>query len=127
MIEYITKATVDDLLGTGWEGTGDDDEAIIMANAWLSERQVRLNDDDTTPADVERAGAYLAELAAADSLYADEGARVKRKRVKADTVESETEYQDGAAPSSGRFRFIRALINPYTAAVGGANFVVARA
>lgn len=126
MIKYITTADVDAALGTGWNGTANADECVLKANAWLQTRGVILNDDGTTPADVITAGAYLALLAATGALYADSTGNIKSRRVKADTVESETVYQDGASANSGQIELINALIAPYSRSAGGSVFVVAR-
>lgn len=124
MNDYITVTDVDDVLGDGWEGTADPDRAVLEANAWMTARGVYY--DDPVEGDIITAGAYVAELAAEDLLYADIDPALKRKRVKADTVESETEYQDGAASVSGRMRFINDLLSQYMAGGGGNQIGVVR-
>lgn len=126
MNTYITKANVDELLGAGWEGTGDAELAVLQANAWLTAKGVALNDpvDD----DVKLAGAYLAQEAASGRLYADSKGQIKRKRVKADSVESETEYMDGYTSRSGQMTFIMSLLGPFLPSTGGGStFDVRRA
>lgn len=125
MAEYITVSDVDTLLGAGWEGTGDKDRAVLEANAWMTARGVIAS--DPVEDDILQAGAYLAESAAAGTLYGDRTPSVKRKRVKADTVESETEYQDGATRSVGIMRLVLDLLRPYLPAGGGSTFAVRRA
>jgi hypothetical protein len=124
MIEYITKADVDSILGTGWEGTGDADRAVLEANAWMTAKGVRAS--DPVEADIKQAGAYLAQEAASGQLYGDRTQALKRKRVKADTVESETEYQDFTSTSSGVMRLVLDLLRPYLPIGGGSIFAVAR-
>lgn len=51
---------------------------------------------------------------------------IKRKRVKADTVESETEYQDGASASSFSVTIGRAFAKLTTAGGGSSQFAVRR-
>lgn len=114
MTEYVTKADVDSLLGAGWEGTGDADRAVLEANAWLTARHVVAS--DPVEADILQAGAYLAEYAAQGSLYADDKGAVKRKMVKAGSVETETEYQDTARSLAGVIALVRDLLQPYTTA-----------
>lgn len=125
MTEYITASDVEAILGAGWEGTGDATRAVLEANAWMSARGVIAS--DPVEDDIKQAGAYLAESAAQGSLYADRKGAIKRKRVKADTVESETEYQDGASSSAGVMRLVIDLLRPYLPAGGGSTFTVARA
>lgn len=123
MNEYITKADVDTLLGAGWEGTGDATQAVLEANIWLTAKGLPVNDpvDDA----IQRAGALLAREAAHDRLYIDTTGSVKRKRVKADTVESETEYATGDNPRSGAMRLVHDLLRPWLAS--GSTFAVRRA
>lgn len=125
MTTYITTTDVDGVLGAGWEGTGDADQAVLEANAWMTARSVIKNDpvDD----DVITAGAFLAQMSINGTLYADRAGAIKSKRVKADAVESETEYQDGASASTGRLRLVLDLLRPYLPVGGGSVFPVARA
>lgn len=111
MTEYITVAQVDQLLGTGWEGSGDKSLAVEQANAYLN--TLAFKAWEAQPDSVTRAGAELAKEAAAGRLYEDSEGALKRKRVKADTVESEKEYQDGAQARSGALQFIDALLSPW--------------
>ncbi|OJT01229.1 hypothetical protein [Marinobacter nauticus] len=111
MTEYITVAQVDQLLGTGWEGSGDKSLAVEQANAYLN--TLTFKAWETQPDSVTRAGAELAKEAAAGNLFADSEGALKRKRVRADTVESEKEYQDGAVARSGALEFIDALLSPW--------------
>mgnify|MGYP003145046647 CR=1 FL=1 len=111
MTEYITVADVDQILGTGWEGSGDKALAVEQANAYLN--TLTFKTWEAQPDSVTRAGAELAKEAAAGNLFADSEGALKRKRVKADTVESEKEYQDGAVARSGALRFVDALLSPW--------------
>jgi len=111
MTEYITVAQVDQLLGTGWEGSGDKVLAVEQANAYLN--TLTFKAWETQPDSVTRAGAELAKEAAAGNLYADSEGALKRKRVKADTVESEKEYADGSVARSGALKFVDALLSPW--------------
>lgn len=122
---YITVADVTDILGVNWSGDGDADLAVLQANAWLSAKGVATN--DPVDADVVLAGAYLAKEASINGLYADSEPTVKRKRVKADSVESETEYMDGYTARTGQLRLVHDLLRPFLPAGGGSNFAVRRA
>lgn len=121
-MEYVTVAIVDDLLGSGWQGDGDPEQGVLEANVWLSARGLP---HDPAPDAVKRAGALLAREAAHDRLYADSVGAVKRKRVKADTVESETEYVGGDNRQSGIMRLVFDLLRPWLG--GGSTFAVRRA
>jgi len=125
MTEYVTAADVESVLGTGWEGSGDADRALLEANAWLTSRGVQAS--DPVEQDIITAGAYLAEMAAQGALYADTIPALKREFVKAEGVEVEEEYQDGATASVGTLRLVNDLLRPYLPAGGGSTFAVRRA
>lgn len=122
MVEYITAQQVSDLLGSDWAGDADPTQAVLEANVWLSARNLP---HDPTPELVARAGALLAREAAHDRLYIDSTGSVRRKRVKADTVESETEYTTGDNRQSGAMRLIHDLLRPWLGS--GSTFAVRRA
>lgn len=125
MAEYITEADVDGKLGVGWEGEDDKTRAVLEANAWLSARAVVASDPVEDA--IVTAGAYLAQEAANGRLYADSEGALKRKRVKADTVESEKEYQDGSRATSGVLSLIYDLLGPFIPAGSSGNqFAVRR-
>ena len=111
MIEYVTEADVDAALGTGWEGSGDKALAVLQANSYLN--TLTFKAWEAQPDAVTRAGAELAKEAAAGRLYAGTEGDLKRKRVKADTVESEKEYADGSVARSGALQFVDALLSPW--------------
>ncbi len=126
MTTYITTADVDTTLGAGWEGTGDKDRAVLEANAWMTARGVVAG--DPVEDDIVMAGSLLAQEAANGRLYADSEGALKRKRVKADTVESEKEYQDGSRATSGALSLIYDLLGPFIPAGSSGNqFAVRRA
>lgn len=124
MTDYITVADVDAELAAGWEGEGDKDEAVMQANAWLTARGVIAG--DPVESDIVKAGSLLAKEAANGRLYADTKGEVKRKRVKAETVESDTEYQDGSRGRSGVITLVMDLLQPYLPTGGGSMFDVRR-
>jgi len=124
MTDYITVADVDAALPAGWEGSGDKDEAVMQANAWLSARGVIAG--DPVEAGIVKAGSLLAKEAANGSLYADTEGDLKRKRVKADTVESEKEYMDGSRAKSGMLVLVYDLLRPFLPSGGGSMFDVRR-
>jgi len=125
MTDYITVADVDQILGASWAEEADKAAAVLQANTWMTARAVVASD----PAEeaIKTAGAYLAQESAAGTLYTDTQGDIKRTRVKADTVESETEYQDGARARSGNLSFVFDLLRPYFPVGGGSTFPVRRA
>lgn len=110
---YVTQSDVDTILGAGWEGSGDPVLAVQQANDWLLARSIPLPDNTTQPDRIKRAGAYLAKMAAAGTLYADTRGDVKRKRVKADAVEVDTEYADGSRAVLGDMAYVTDLLRPW--------------
>jgi len=121
MIEYVTTAIVDELLGLGWEGTNDPGRAVLMANAWLSAKP--LTEFDTVPDAVLQAGAEIAREASLGKLFKAYEAGVQAKAVEADGVSSSKTYAAGGgrAVSAGE-AFALALLAPYLA--GGQSRVV---
>lgn len=93
MIEYVTVAEVDALLGAGWAGTGDPARAVLMANAWLS---ARLPELEPIPSEVKQAGAELAREAAAGKLYASRETGLLSKSVEASGVSSSKSFAAGS-------------------------------
>ena len=124
MTTYITVQDVDALLPMGWQGSGDKDVAVMQANTWLTARGVIAG--NPIEDDILQAGALLAREAAQDKLYSDSEGAIKRKRVKADTVESEKEYMDGSKPVSGILSLVMDLLKPFLPKGGGSNFKVKR-
>lgn len=120
---HITQSDVDMILGAGWEGSGDPVLAVQQANDWLRARSIPLPDDTSDPDRIIRAGAYLAKMAAAGTLYADTRGDVKRKRVKADAVEVDTEYADGARAVAGDMRYIEDLLRPWLRPFGSVSIL----
>lgn len=111
MTEFVTVDQVDAILGPDWAPQDKKSDAVYQANAYLGALQFKCW--DAQPEAVTRAGAELARLAAQDKLYADAPPLVKRKKVKADTVETETEYVAGNQPGSGVLEFVATLLAPW--------------
>ena len=112
-MNYVTIDSVTQSLGPDWAGSGDANLAVTQANAWL--RAKRLLQFEEIPEDVLLAGAYAAQLAAKGELYKDRAdGVVKSERVKADTVEVQTEYVAGMEQGkSSTMLFIEDLVAPY--------------
>lgn len=112
-MNYITIEDVDNLLGVDWTTQDKKAISVVQANTWLNARKICLP-DDTVPDAILLAGANLAKLSSENKLYQNIDGVVKREKVKADTVEVETEYKDGSESAvSGDIQFINDLIAPY--------------
>lgn len=115
MAQFITVEQVDSLLGSDWALPDQKAMAIMQANDWLFANAVPPDTDDER---ITRAGAYLARMAARGELYASSKGNIKRKRVKGDTVESETEYMDGSRPVAGDMLYVRDLLSAWLSPYG---------
>ena len=112
-MNYITIEDVDKLLGADWTAQDKKAMSVVQANAWLNARKICLH-NDIVPDAILLAGANLAKLSSENKLYQTLDGVVKREKVKADTVEVETEYKDGSESIvSGDIQFINDLIAPY--------------
>lgn len=110
MTIYVTVEDVDLVLGDAWAEDSAKATAVMQANDWLTSRNIPADNDDER---IVRAGAYLAKMAAGGTLYADSGGDLKREFVKAEGVEVEEEYQDGARAVAGDMLYIKDLLSPW--------------
>lgn len=120
---YVTVADVDAELAAGWEGSGDKAASVKMANMWLTSRSIPSGVEDER---ITLAGAYLAKMAAAGTLYADSEGAVKSERVKADTVEVDTTYQDGSKAIIGDMAYVKDLLRPWLNPYGSSVRILSR-
>ncbi|UOO89124.1 hypothetical protein LVJ82_17035 [Vitreoscilla massiliensis] len=112
MEAYITVTYVDSVLGSDWASVAVPKErAVMLANLWLSTQN--LQSFVTVPDAVKMAGIELVQLAVDDQLYQDTSTGVVSKRVKADSVEVETEYSQTDKGSSQRLKIALDLIAPF--------------
>jgi len=114
MTEYITVADMDALGNATWDAldTADKARAVAQANAWLSAQSLREWDEQ--PEAVTQAAQQLALLAGEGRLYADASTgTIKRERVKAGSVESETEYEEGGVTVPGVIAYVNDLLKPW--------------
>jgi len=123
MTQYITVEDVDLVLGDAWADEAAKPMAVAQSNDWLTARQIPADVDDER---ITRAGAYLAKMAAGGTLYADSEGAVKSERVKADTVEVETSFQDGARAVAGDMLYIRDLLRPWLNPFGSSVRILSR-
>lgn len=120
---YVTATQVDEILGSDWAEEAAKPLAVQMANDWLRAKGVPADVDDER---ITRAGSYLAKMAAAGTLYADSEGAIKREMVRADTVEVETEYQDGARPIAGDQKYVNDLLKPWLTPFGSSVRILSR-
>ncbi len=85
-----------------------------MAEAYLLARNVKPYEDVTqVPEPLKTASYQIIKGIMKGDLYQGQEQALKRKKVKADTVETEKEYQDGSVKLSAIEQFILDLIKPY--------------
>lgn len=120
---YVTATQVDEILGSDWAEEAAKPLAVQMANDWLTAKGIPADVDDER---IVRAGAYLAKMAAAGTLYADSEGAIKSESVKADTVSVSTEYQDGARAVAGDMLYIKDLLRPYLSPFGSSVRILRR-
>ena len=112
MTEYITIAQVDGLLGSGWTTEDKKARAVLMANAWLTERlTVGFSD---VPDAVVQAGAEISQLAASGGLYGAQEREVVSTSVTAGPVQSSKTFREGSKALSAAESFALALIKPWS-------------
>lgn len=113
---YVTVTQVDETLGGDWADPAAKPLAVQMANTWLSARQIpeKLSLEDQQA--VTLAGSYLSKMAADGTLYADSEGVIKREKVKADTVEVDTEFADGSRPVLADMTFVTDLLSKFLSA-----------
>lgn len=120
---YVTVTQVDEILGSDWAEEAAKPLAVLQANDWLTAKGIPVDVDDER---ITRAGAYLAKMAAAGTLYADSEGAIKREMVRADTVEVETEFQDGARSIAGDMLYIKDLLKPWLNPFGSSVRILSR-
>ena len=113
-MDYVTNETVTTELGADWAATGNANQAVLLANAWLNGK--RLGSFEIVPKSILAAGAYIAQEVIAGNLYQGrKDGLITSKSVKAGPVSSSKTYAsgvDGQAMSAGE-QMALALIAPY--------------
>ena len=112
---YVTAETIaaslDDI---NWSAAGNEQQAVLLANAWLNKQ--RLPDYEVVPTEILAAGAYIAKEVIAGNMYQGrKDGLITSKSVKAGPVTSSKTYSsgaDGQAMSAGESMAL-ALIAPY--------------
>lgn len=122
---FITTAEADTILGSAWTTVDKKDNAVFMANVWLSAKKFCRGLDPIDKA-IKQAGAYAAKLAASGKLYETQtDGTVTEKTVKADTVQVTKKYAEGQeVGKSSEMQFIDDLLKPFLC--GGVGAISAR-
>ena len=114
-MNYVTNDTVTDILGADWAASGNEAQAVLMANAWLNEQRLPTY-TDAVPEQILAAGAYIAQEVIAGNMYQGrKDGLITSKSVKAGSVSSSKTYAsgvDGQAISAGE-QMALALIAPF--------------
>ncbi|MBE4722295.1 hypothetical protein IHV21_08610 [Acinetobacter baumannii] len=101
----------------GFDALSASDKAqyLQMSEAYLLARNVKPYEDVTqVPEPLKTASYQIIKGIMKGDLYQGQEQALKRKKVKADTVETEKEYQDGSVKLSAIEQFILDLIKPYS-------------
>ena len=111
---FITTAEADSILGSAWTTVDKKDNAVFMANVWLSAKKFCRGLDPIDEA-IKQAGAYAAKLASTGKLYETQtDGTVTEKTVKADTVQVTKKYAEGQeVGKSSEMQFIDDLLKPF--------------
>ncbi|MZY06106.1 hypothetical protein GUK58_08590 [Acinetobacter pittii] len=100
----------------GFDALSASDKAqyLQMSEAYLLARNVKSYEDITiVPIALKTASFEVIKGIMKGELYQGQEQALKRKKVKADTVETEKEYQDGSVKLSATEQYILDLIKPY--------------
>lgn len=117
MKTYITVADVDGLLGADWTSADKKDRAVLIANVWMTNRN--LPDIEPMPEEWKQAGAEVAREAAAGRIYGSRETGVASKSVKAGDVSSSKTLRDGAQSYTAGESLALALLSPWLKSSGG--------
>jgi len=111
MIEYVNVAEVDALLGGAWAAADKKDEAVLIANAWMTNQ--RLPKLEPMPDEWKRAAAYVAREAATGKIYGQSEYGLTSKSVTADTVSVSKTFASGHKITSAGENLALALLKPW--------------
>ena len=111
---FLTVAEADTILGSAWTTVDKKDNAVFMANVWLSAKKFCHGLEPIDEA-IKQAGAYAAKLASTGKLYETQtDGTVTEKTVKADTVQVTKKYAEGSETGkSADMKLIDDLLKPF--------------
>lgn len=105
---FITIADAETILGADFAPDGDKDRLVLLANIWMK-NQIGYVPEPVTD-NLKSAACEIIKGIQAGKIYNGKDQDLKRKKVKAGTVESEKEYQDGSVSLSSFEQIALALI-----------------
>lgn len=105
---FITIADAETILGADFAPDGDKARLVLLANTWMK-NEIGFVPDPVTE-NLKLAACEIIKGVLAGDIYSGKEQELKRKKVKADTVESEKEYQDGSFSLSSFEQIALALI-----------------
>lgn len=122
MVEYVTVAQVDALLGPGWAGSGDPDRAVMLANVWMTAKGLPALEPQ--PDEWAQAAAEVARDAAGGLLYAGRSRELLETEVKAKGVESRKRWAEGSKAIPPGEQLANAILAPWIGS--GSQFALVR-
>ncbi|ENX58163.1 MULTISPECIES: hypothetical protein [Acinetobacter] len=105
---FITIADAETILGADFAPDGDKARLVLLANTWMK-NEIGYVPDPVTD-NLKLGSCEIIKGILANEIYSGKEQELKRKKVKADTVESEKEYQDGSYSLSSFEQIALALI-----------------
>ncbi|WP_109847061.1 hypothetical protein [Acinetobacter baumannii] len=114
-MSFITEQeAIEHVAGFDALSASDKADYLQMSEAYLLARNVKPYEDvATVPQALKTASYQIIKGIMKGELYQGQEQALKRKKVKADTVETEKEYQDGSVKLTATEQFILDLIKPY--------------
>ncbi|WP_227063299.1 hypothetical protein [Acinetobacter pittii] len=114
-MSFITEQeAIERVAGFDALSASDKADYLEKSEAYLLARNVKPCEDVTAvPKALKTASYEVIKGIMKGDLYQGQEQALKRKKVKADTVETEKEYQDGSVKLSAIEQFILDLIKPY--------------
>lgn len=114
-MSFITEQeAIERVAGFDALSASDKADYLQMSEAYLLARNVKPYEDVTTvPQPLKNASYQIIKGIMKGEIYQGQEQVLKRKKVKADTVETEKEYQDGSVKLTATEQFILDLIKPY--------------
>ncbi|OCY53738.1 hypothetical protein [Acinetobacter pittii] len=114
-MSFITEQeAIERVAGFDALSASDKADYLEKSEAYLLARNVKPYEDTTiVPKALKTASFEAIKGIMKGELYQGQEQALKRKKVKADTVETEKEYQDGSVKLSASEQFILDLIKPY--------------
>ncbi|WP_337077797.1 hypothetical protein [Acinetobacter pittii] len=114
-MSFITEQeAIERVAGFDALSASDKADYLDKSEAYLLARNVKPYEDTTiVPKALKSASFEVIKGIMKGEIYQGQEQALKRKKVKADAVESEKEYQDGSVKLSASEQFILDLIKPY--------------